>query len=325
MTLNILVTGAAGFIGARTCEVLLAKGYGVLGVDNLNDAYDPRLKLSRLRRLEQNKSFRFVRADVSDFKKLEKLFISHAPDAVMHLAARAGVRYSIENPFVYLQTNTLGTLNLLELCARRGIKKFVLSSTSSLYASERMPFHETYPVNRPLSPYAASKKGAEALCYTYHHLYGIDTTIFRYFTVYGPAGRPDMSYFIFTRNILEGRPITVFGDGKQTRDFTYVDDIAQGTALGLKKIGFGIFNLGGHERHPLNEMIRLIENFTGRKARILRKPSHPADMRDTWADVSAARRTLRWSPQVGLEEGICRTVEWFGANRALVARLKKAG
>lgn len=319
---RILVTGAAGFIGAKTAQILLSQGAHVAGVDNLCDAYDIRLKKHRLAGLSKNAHFKFYRADISDARRLQSIFRSFKPQAVINLAARAGVRYSLENPYVYLEANTLGTLNLLELCRQHGVKKFVLSSTSSLYASEAMPFKESQPVNTPMSPYAASKKSAEAFCYAYHHLYKIDMTIFRYFTVYGPAGRPDMSYFKFIKNIREGRSIEVYGDGRQSRDFTYIDDIAAGTVLGLKPVGYGVFNLGGHERHRLNEMISLIEKYLGQRARIKRLPSHPADMRDTQADNAQARRRLGWKPRVRLEEGIKKTVKWFRENEALVRRLK---
>ena len=319
---KILVTGVAGFIGSKTAEILLSQGAKVVGVDNLCDAYDIRLKKYRLSRLSGTPGFKFHRADVSDASRIAPLFRSFRPQAVINLAARAGVRYSIENPRVYLEANTLGTMNLLELCHKYGTKKFVLSSTSSLYASEPMPFRESQPVNTPISPYAATKKAAEAFCYTYHHLYGIDVTVFRYFTVYGPAGRPDMSYFKFIRNIQEGRPIVVYGDGRQSRDFTYIDDIAEGTVLGLRQVGYGVFNLGGQERHRLNEMITLIEKCLGRRAKIKYLPSHPADMRDTQADNRLARTRLGWKPRVKFETGIRNTVKWFLENESLVRRLR---
>lgn len=318
---NVLVTGCAGFIGSHTAE-LLCKRQSVIGVDNLNDAYDVRLKKHRLERLSKIKGFHFKKMDVENYAALSRLFSKTKPSVVYNLAARAGVRYSIQDPFIYLSTNTLGTLNLLELCRKHRVKKFVLASTSSLYAFEKSPFKENRPVNTPLSPYAASKKGAEAMCYSYHHLHGIDVTVLRYFTVYGPAGRPDMSYFKFIRAILEGQEIPIYGDGSQDRDFTYVDDIAAGTVLGARRVGFRVFNLGNERPWRLNEMIALIEKFTGKKARRKYLPFHKADMKSTCADTSDARKILGWQPRVGLEEGLERTVRWFKDNAVLVRGLK---
>lgn len=320
---SVLLTGSAGFIGAKTAELLLQKGFRVTGVDNLNAYYDPALKRFRLKSLVRNPKFKFVQADIEKIDSLKKIFQAAKPDAVVNLAARAGVRYSLVNPFIYLSTNTLGTLNLLELSKGYKVQKFILASTSSLYASEPLPFREDFAVNSPLSPYAASKKGAEAMCHAYHHLYGIDTTIFRYFTVYGPAGRPDMSYFIFMKNIDEGKKITVFGDGSHLRDFTYVDDIAHGTVLGLKKTGFKILNLGGNRCYRLIDMIRLIEKALGKKARIEFRPAHEADMKATRADATQAKKILGWSAATDLPEGIERTVDWYRANRAWIRKLRK--
>jgi nucleoside-diphosphate-sugar epimerase len=249
-----LVTGAAGFIGARVCELLLDAGHEIVGVDNLNSAYDPRLKHWRLRRLQSIADFRFSQISITDSASVESLFAREAAAdqnggppfaAVLNLAARAGVRTSVADPWVYLKTNATGTLNLLELCRVHGVKKFVLASTSSLYGGDNpVPFSEDADTSRPLSPYAASKKAAEAMAFAYHHLHGLDVSVLRYFTVYGPAGRPDMSVFRFMRQIAEGDPITVFGDGSQQRDFTYVDDIARGTLAALAPLGFEVINLG---------------------------------------------------------------------------------
>ena len=231
-------------------------------------------------------------------------------------AARAGVRQSVENPWVYVDTNVMGTLNLLELCRRDGVGKFVLASTSSLYgASNPVPFSEDANTDRPLSPYAASKKGAEALCWAYHHLHGLDVTVFRYFTVYGPAGRPDMSLFRFVQWIYEERPLRLNGDGKQSRDFTYVGDVAKGPILGLKPLGHEIINLGGDSPHDLLDLISLIEAETGKKARIERHPMHAADVMTTWADISKGRRLLSWEPQVSLEQGVSWLCDWYRENR----------
>ncbi|WP_456436176.1 GDP-mannose 4,6-dehydratase [Thermovibrio ammonificans] len=313
---SVLLTGAAGFIGYRTAKLLLEKGYKVIGVDNLNNYYDPKLKEYRLNLLKENRNFKFYRLDIENFEALKVVFEENSFEGVINLAARAGVRYSIENPFVYETTNSLGTLNLLELMKEFGLKKFVLASTSSLYAGQPMPFKEDLPVNTPISPYAASKKAAEVMSYTYHYLYGFDVTVVRYFTVYGPAGRPDMSIFRFMKWIDEGRPVEVYGDGTQSRDFTYVDDIAEGTIRAYEtETGYEIINLGGNRPHQLKEVIRLIEEYLGKKAEIIYKPFHKADLKATWADITKAREILGWEPKVPLEEGLRRTVEWHKENR----------
>lgn len=320
---TILLTGAAGFIGSKTAELFLEKGYTVVGLDNCNDYYDVRLKTHRLKQLKKQPRFIFVKGDIENRAMLKKLFGRHRFEAVVNLAARAGVRYSMENPFIYTTTNTMGTLNLLDECRAHGIKKFVLASTSSLYAGQKMPFSEDLAVNTPISPYAASKKGAEAMCYSYHYLYGIDVTIVRYFTVYGPAGRPDMSIFRFIKWIDEGKAIELFGDGSQSRDFTYVDDIARGTvAAALKKTGFNVINLGGNDPYKLSHVISLIEKYLGKKVKIKRLPFHKADIKATSADVRKAKRLLGWSPRVGLAEGVKRTVDWYVENRAWLRTVK---
>ena len=335
MVKTYLVTGCAGFIAARVTELLLESGHCVVGIDNLNDAYDPRLKDWRLRRLQSHQGFRFHWADVTDRPGLEALFqrdaesgdqgsIEQRPySAVLNLAARAGVRASVENPRVYYQTNVDGTLNLLELCRRFGVRKFLLASTSSLYGAHNpVPFREDADTNRPLSPYAASKKAAETLAFTYHYLYGIDVSIPRYFTVYGPAGRPDMSIFRFVRRIAEGEPITVFGDGTQERDFTYVDDIARGTIAALGPCGYEVFNLGGDRPVRLSAIIDQIAALVERTAKINYRPAHPADVPATWADISKAGQVLGWSPEVSVEEGLRRCVEWYRENRETVLPLE---
>lgn len=323
---RVIVTGCAGFIGWKVTEHLLANGHTVVGIDNLNDAYDVRLKQWRLSLLKGKPGFEFHRLDICDRDGLRRLFYSNPAiqtpqfDAVINLAARAGVRQSIENPWVYIDTNVTGTLNLLELCKECGIKKFVLASTSSLYGSGEVaalprPFQEDANTNKPLSPYAASKKAAEALCYTYHHLFAIDITVVRYFTVYGPAGRPDMSLFRFAQWISEGRPVTVFGDGQQSRDFTYVDDIATGTAAALRLVGFEIINLGSDRPVVLMEAIRLVERLVNRTAKLDFQLRHPADVLATWADISKAERLLRWRPKIPFESGVEKLIEWYRENR----------
>lgn len=320
--MNILLTGAAGFVGWKTCELLCAQGHEVVGVDNLNDYYDVRLKGWRLSQLEAFPNFTFHPVDIEDRSALRRLFTGASFDAVVNLAARAGVRASIESPDVYFTTNVMGSLNLLELIQEFGVPKYVLASTSSLYAGHPLPFVEDQPVNHPISPYAASKKGAEAMAYTWHHLYGIDVSVVRYFTVYGPAGRPDMSPLRFIRWIDEGTPITLYGDGSQTRDFTYIDDIAEGTVAALKDVGFAIINLGGGNRPvAIREMIEAFARHLGKQATIDHQPFHSADMRETQAVIERARTLLGWSPHVSPEEGFRHTVEWYRANRDLVCSL----
>ncbi len=318
-----LVTGAAGFIAARTTHLLLDAGHTVVGVDNLNDYYDVRLKEHRLAALLARPNFTFARLDIEELAALEPLFQQHRFDAVLNLAARAGVRYSLENPFVYLATNAVGTLNLLELMRRHGVKKHVLASSSSLYAGQKMPFTEDLPVNTPISPYAASKKAAEVMAYTYHSLYGIDSSVLRFFTVYGPASRPDMAQLRFIKAIDLGQPIELFGDGTQARDFTYVDDIARGVIAALQPLGYEIINLGGG-RNPvtLTTLIEKIEALLGKTARYDRKPFHVADIKETWADISKAERRLGWKPRTTLDEGLRLSVEWYRANREWVKDLK---
>ena len=311
---KILVTGAAGFIGSKVSEMLLEKGRDVIGIDNLNDYYDIKLKLWRLNNLKKYNNFEFYKIDIENYKSLKSLFQKYHINAVINLAARAGVRYSLKNPFIYLSTNTGGALNLLELCRQYKIPKFILASTSSLYARQKMPFNENLPVNTPISPYAASKKAAETMAYTYHYLYGLDVTIVRYFTVYGPAGRPDMSIFRFIKWIIEGTPLEIYGDGNQERDFTYVDDIAKGTIKALKPLGCEIINLGNNHPHKLSKTIKLIEKYTGKKASFEYKEFHKSDIKATWADINKAEKLLNWQPQIDLEEGIKKTIEWTKRN-----------
>ena len=313
---TILVTGSSGFIGNKTSQFLLEEGNNVVGFDNMNDYYDVRLKQNRLKSLVPFNNFQFHNLDIENISGLEKIFYTQKFDAIINLAARAGVRYSLENPHVYMTTNANGTLNLLEMMRKHKIDKMVLASTSSLYANQTMPFSETLPVNTPISPYAASKKAAEALVYSYHYLFNFDVTILRYFTVYGPAGRPDMSIFRFIKWIDEGTPIELFGDGTQARDFTFVDDIAKGTIKALKTPGYEIINLGGGKNPvTLNYMISKIEGYLGKKAIIRNKPFHKADMKETWADISKASLLLNWKPEISFEEGIKRSVEWHVNNR----------
>ena len=295
--------------------LLIQGGHDVVGVDNLNEYYDVSLKRHRLDALTAQ-GLRFAHTDIEDHSEMSRIFAEQEFDGIINLAARAGVRYSMENPHVYLSTNTVGTLNLLELAKEYDVPKFVLASTSSLYAGQPIPFVETLPVNTPISPYAATKKAAEMLAYTYHHLYGLDVSVCRYFTVYGPGGRPDMCIFRFIRWIDEGTPLQLFGDGEQSRDFTYVDDIARGTISALKPLGFETINLGGGESPTtLNEVIAKIEELLGKKAEIKRLPFHKADIVTTRADISKAKKLLGWAPETTLNHGLDTCVRWHVENR----------
>lgn len=321
---HYLVTGVAGFIGSQVARLLLERGDEVVGVDNLNDAYDVRLKEWRLNQIINIPHFSFIKLDICDRVALEGLFSQYAPfDAVINLAARAGVPVSVQNPWIYIDTNTTGTLNLLDCCRKYKVNKFVLASTSSLYGQNNpLPYTEDAHTDQPLSPYAASKKGAEAIAYSYHHLYGIDVSVFRYFTVYGPAGRPDMSIFRFVRWIVEGQPIEVTGDGSQSRDFTFVTDIARGTILGLKPVGYEIINLGSDAPYSLNHMIDLIEKATMKKATVHDLPTPATDISATWADISKARSILGWQPEVHFADGIQQLVDWYKHERDWASQIE---
>jgi len=326
----ILVTGCAGFIGSNVCHLLLNQGHTVVGLDNMNNAYDVRLKEWRLGRLTLSPSFTFCHLDITDFEALGRLFdpqsAIHNPlfDAVINLAARAGVRQSLEDPWVYYDTNVTGTLNLLELCKQHGIPKFVLASSSSVYGSvddREAAFREEQGTDRPLSPYAASKKAAETLTYSYHCLHEIDCSVLRYFTVYGRAGRPDMSIFRFVRWIAESEPLTLYGDGTQKRDFTYVDDIARGTVAALRSVGYDVINLGSDNPISINDVIDLLEDLLGQKALIEYLPAQPADVPATWADISRAKGLLNWQPEMPFEDGLRNAVEWYRENRSWAREL----
>ena len=320
MSKKYLVTGAAGFIASQVSKQLLDQGDQVVGLDNLNNYYDVRLKNWRLEQLKAHphaQNFSFACLDIEDQAKVSDLFKTQWPfDAVLNLAARAGVRYSMENPHVYLSTNAEGTLNLLECMRTHGCKKLVLASTSSLYAGQKMPFTEDLAVNEPLSPYAASKKAGELMSYSYHKLYQMDVSVVRYFTVFGPAGRPDMSPYRFIKWIAEEETIQMFGDGSQSRDFTYVDDIARGTIAAIQDVGYQIINLsGGRNPVSLNTIISKLEELLGKKAKIDHKPFHVADLMETWADIQKAKNLLDWEPMVSLDVGLEKSVSWYMQNR----------
>ncbi len=329
--MKILVTGAAGFIGMHVAKLLLERGDEVVGVDNLNDYYDPRLKLARLEQVKSRPGFRFVQADISDRVAMEDLFARERFHRVINLAAQPGVRYSLKNPHAYIQTNLVGFGNLLEGCRHNGVEHFVYASSSSVYgANTRMPFSVHDNVDHPVSLYAASKKANELMAHTYSHLYGLPTTGLRYFTVYGPWGRPDMSPWLFTSAILEGRPIDVFNMGKMQRDFTYVDDIAEGTVRVLDRVAtpnpdfttdapdpgtsyapYRVYNIGNHQPVELMTFIRTIEDALGQEARKNFLPMQPGDVVATYADVEDLKRDVGFEPKTPLAEGIANWAAWY--------------
>ena len=308
-----LVTGAAGFIASRVCSFLLQDGHFVIGIDNFDPAYDLRLKEYRLAQLKPHPHFSFFRESICNQGALERIIRLHPSiDAVINLAAKAGVRDSVLDPWSYYQTNLTGCLNLLEVCRQNNINKFILASTSSVYGENApYPTPENADASKPLQPYAASKLAAETLCHSYHYLYDLDVSVVRYFTVYGPAGRPAMSMFRFTKWISEGHEVQIFGDGNQTRGFTFLDDIARGTILALKPLGYEIINLGGHESISILDLIGKFEKYIGKKAKKVFFPAHPADMSASWADIRKARELLGWEPQFGLDAGIQSVVDWY--------------
>ncbi len=329
--MKILVTGAAGFIGMHVAQLLLARGDEVVGVDNLNDYYNPRLKLLRLEQLKPHAGFRFACGDISDRMFVEDLFAAEKFHRVINLAAQPGVRYSLKNPHAYIQTNLVGFGNLLEGCRHNGVEHFVYASSSSVYgANTRMPFSVHDNVDHPVSLYAASKKANELMAHTYSHLYGLPSTGLRYFTVYGPWGRPDMSPWLFTSAILEGRAIDVFNMGKMQRDFTYIDDIAEGTLRVLDKIAtpnpafttdapdpgssyapYRVYNIGNHQPVELMTFIQTIEAALGQEAKKNFLPMQPGDVVATYADIEELKRDVGFEPKTALADGIARWVDWY--------------
>src|ERR1041385_9051335 len=303
--MNFLVTGGAGFIGSHVCEALLHSGHAVWAFDDLNFFYDPHLKRHNIRDIQSlAKPFEFVQGDVTDRAALDELFSSVKFDQVIHLAARAGVRPSLQAPALYARVNVEGTTNVLEAARLNGVKKFILASTSSVYGvNSKMPFAESDPIFSAISPYAATKLCCESLGHVYHHIYGMDVAVLRFFTVYGQRQRPDLAIYKFAKLITAGKPIPVFGDGSTARDYTYIGDILQGVlACTEKKIGYEIFNLGESQKVKLSYMIELLENALGKKAIIDRQPMQPGDVPLTHADISKARTKLGYNPQTKIEQ-----------------------
>jgi len=311
--MNLMLTGAAGFIGSHVAARLLRQGHRIVAVDDLNDFYDPAIKQRNVIRLQTLGNFVLHTADIVDKTALDRIFQTERFDGIIHLAARAGVRPSIQRPLLYVQTNVAGTMNLLECARAAGIQKFLFASSSSVYGvNSKVPFSESDPIFKPISPYAATKLAGEALCHTYHHLYGMDIACLRFFTVYGPAQRPDLAIHKFSRLIAADKPIEMFGDGSTRRDYTYIDDIVEGVlACVFSKFGYEIINLGNSNTVELRYLVELLERALGKKARIERKPEQPGDVPVTSADIRKARRLLGYEPKTKIEQGILKFVEWF--------------
>ena len=314
--MKVLVTGVAGFIGMHTAKRLLERGDEVVGIDNLSPYYSVQLKKDRLAELKQPK-FRFSELDIADAASLEKLFAREKPELVLHLAAQAGVRYSLENPAAYVQTNLVGFANLLECCRRHPPKNLVYASSSSVYgANKDLPWSETQNVDQPVSLYAATKKSNELIAHVYSHLYGLNATGLRYFTVYGPWGRPDMSPMLFAHAIVQGKPIPVFNHGDMQRDFTYVDDIVEGTIRVLDKpTRYALYNIGNHQPVALLDYIAAMERALGAEAKLEMKPMQPGDVKETYADTRALAAAVGFTPATPLEAGLARFAAWFKGYR----------
>lgn len=312
---SILITGGAGFIGSHLVDRLLSESeWDVSVVDDFNEFYDPAIKRANVSRHEKNPDYRLFEADIRDKTALKRIFAENAFDCIVHLAARAGVRPSLEQPLLYAETNINGTMNLLERAREHGIKQFVFGSSSSVYGiNAKVPFSEDDPIRQPISPYAATKAAGELLCHTYTHLYGMRSVCLRFFTVYGPRQRPDLAIHKFARLISEGKPIPVFGDGTTRRDYTFIDDIIAGVRAAIDYAGseYEVINLGESRTVELRELISLLEKELGAAAKIDHQPLQPGDVPQTFADVTKARRLLGYNPQTQIEEGIHRFVEWF--------------
>lgn len=311
--MKVLLTGAAGFIGSHTATSLLRRGDEVVGLDNFNTFYDPSLKRRNAAALATEPGFSLVEGDICDESLLAEVFARHRFDAVIHLAAWAGVRPSIERPGIYVDVNVRGTTNLLERCRRDDVARFVFASSSSVYGGrETVPFRETDPVDRPISPYAATKKAGEVLCYAYHHLHGLNVSALRFFTVYGPRQRPEMAIHKFATMMARGQAIPVYGDGGSARDYTYIDDIAQGVLASLDRCeGYEIYNLGESHTTRLDDLVRKLADALGYELRVRREPDQPGDVPITFADITKAREKLGYAPHTLIDEGLTRFAEWF--------------
>ncbi len=311
--MKVLVTGGAGFIGSHLCEALLGASHQVVALDVFDEFYDPAIKRANIRLSQANDRFVLAEGDIRDAPFVGRLLGEHHPDVIVHLAARAGVRPSIEDPLLYQDVNIRGTNVLLEATRRQGVTKFVFASSSSVYGNnEKVPFAESDVVDFPISPYAATKKAGELLCHTYHHLFGMDVTCLRFFTVYGPRQRPDLAIHKFAKLIEAGRPIPVFGDGTMMRDFTFVEDIVNGTMRAIERCkGYSIFNLGGSHPVALSALIEMIEKALGKEAIIERLPQPPGDVDRTFADLSRSEAALDYRPRTRLEDGLERFVQWL--------------
>ncbi|MFH1457019.1 MAG: NAD-dependent epimerase [Patescibacteria group bacterium] len=311
--MKILITGSAGFIGFHTAKKLLEQNHQVVGIDNFNDYYDPNLKKERNKILEEFKNFKLYKIDFSDYKKTEEIFKKEKIDKICHLGAQAGVRYSIENPQVYIDSNIQGTFNIFELARQYKIKDIVFASSSSIYGNnKKVPFSEIDKVDNPISLYAATKKSSELIAHTYHHLYGLNCTGLRFFTVYGPWGRPDMAYFLFSKAIDQNKAIKVFNHGKLERDFTYIDDIVEGIVKALKNpFGYEIINLGNNKPVKLGYFIECIEKELGKKAKKEMMPMQPGDVKRTYANISKAKKLLNWEPKTNIEQGLKQFINWY--------------
>ena len=312
----ILVTGGAGFIGSHLCDRLLDMGKKVVCIDNLNSYYSPKRKIQNIQHNFDNKNFTFISIDIQKKDQLELVFKRHKISQIIHLAARAGVRPSIEKPLWYKDTNVSGTLNLLELAKQYKAEQFIFASSSSVYGNNtKIPFSEDDNVDKPISPYAASKKACELFCYTYSHLCKLNVTCLRFFTVYGPRGRPDMIPIMYPHRISQGTYIKMFGDGTTKRDYTYIGDILDGIIAALKKpFKFEIINLGNNKPVQLKYFISLVEKNLGKKAKIKKLPIPPGDVEVTFADISKAKKLLNYKPKVSIEEGMKKTIDWYKKN-----------
>jgi len=315
--MNIVVTGGAGFIGSHLCEKLLSLGSKIICIDSFDDFYNPAIKEDNISEVTGSSHFKLYRSDITNPTQMEKIFSENSIDMVIHLAARAGVRPSIEKPLLYEKVNILGTINLLECCKKYNISKFIFASSSSVYGgNKKIPFSEKDNVDHPISPYAATKKAGELICYTYYDLYKISIYCFRFFTVYGPRQRPEMAIHKFTRRILGGEEIEIYGDGSSSRDYTYIDDVISGITKSLNMVkGFEIINLGNSKTVKLIDLIRLIEITTGEKGNLKFTKSQPGDVFITYADIRKARKMLKYFPETNIEEGLIKFVKWYKEKR----------